>query len=57
MTTRKATIAFFANQNAARFGMYGIAGNFPMSVSACAWINCGHEIHHVNVLKECYDIK
>jgi uncharacterized damage-inducible protein DinB len=53
-TTRQATIAFFNNLPASVLKRHGIASSYPMSVRACAWIIVGHEIHHMNVMKERY---
>lgn len=55
-TSRQSTIAFFGNQNAQTLKRAGIAGNTPTSVRALAWIICGHEMHHINVIKEKYII-
>jgi uncharacterized damage-inducible protein DinB len=51
---RQGTLAFFDNQTAATLKRSGIASNYTMSVRACAWIICGHEMHHINVIKERY---
>jgi uncharacterized damage-inducible protein DinB len=51
---RNATLQFFSNLRAQQYKARGIASNFPMSVRACAWIICGHEIHHTNVIYERY---
>lgn len=32
----------------------GNANGSPMSARACAFAVIGHEIHHVEILKECY---
>ncbi|MBL7764882.1 MAG: DinB family protein [Chitinophagaceae bacterium] len=53
-TNRAATIALFNNMNAATLKRAGMASNFTMSVRACAWIICGHELHHWKVMKERY---
>ncbi len=53
-TTRQATITFFENQNAVILRRTGIASNSCMSVRACAWIICGHEIHHLQVIANKY---
>lgn len=53
-TTRAASIAFFNNQSAPVLKRIGMASNYNMSVRACAWIICGHELHHVNVIHERY---
>lgn len=52
--TRHATLAFFQNQSTAILKRSGIAGNTPTSVRACAWIICGHELHHRIVINERY---
>ncbi len=53
-TTRAATLAFFQNQKVASLKRTGIASNASMSVRACAWIICGHEIHHYRFIKSNY---
>lgn len=51
---RQSTLAFFENQTAASLRRTGIASNYTMSVRACAWIICGHELHHINIINELY---
>jgi uncharacterized damage-inducible protein DinB len=51
---RQSTLAFFENQTAASLKRTGIASNYTMSVRACAWIICGHELHHINTINEKY---
>lgn len=53
-TTRAATLAFFSNQSAAILKRKGFAGNTPTSVRACAWMICGHELHHWKVIQDRY---
>lgn len=53
-TTRAATLAFFSNQSSAILKRTGIASNTPTSVRACAWIICGHELHHWKVIQDRY---
>jgi uncharacterized damage-inducible protein DinB len=53
-TTRLGTIAFFQNQKVDVLKRAGIASNATMSVRACAWIICGHELHHWGVINERY---
>lgn len=53
-TNRQASICFFANQSAAELKRTGIAGNYTMSVRACAYIICGHEKHHLQIIQERY---
>ena len=51
---RNATLAFFENLTTKDFKKVGYASNTPTSVRACAWIICGHELHHFNVIKQKY---
>ncbi len=51
---RQASLAFFNNQTAETFKLKGIAGSTPTSVRALAWIICGHEKHHWQVIQERY---
>jgi DinB superfamily len=53
-TQRAATICFYKNISNTDFKKYGIASSFPMSVSATAYICCGHELHHLAVMKQKY---
>jgi uncharacterized damage-inducible protein DinB len=54
---RNATLSFFDNLPATSHKKTGIASNSAMSVRACAWIICGHELHHIKVLKQKYLVK
>jgi uncharacterized damage-inducible protein DinB len=51
---RQATLSFYNLQTATTLKRSGIASNYTTSVRACAWIICGHEMHHINVIKEKY---
>ena len=51
---RNATLAFFENISIKDLKRTGYASNTPTSVRACAWIICGHELHHFNVIKQKY---
>ena len=51
---RNATVAFFENITVKDLKKTGYASNTPTSVRACAWIVCGHELHHFNVIKQKY---
>lgn len=51
---RNASIQFFNNLTAAQLKRSGIASSYTMSVRACAWIICGHELHHGKVIGERY---
>ena len=53
-TTRQATLAFFNNQSADTYKRAGLAGNTTTTVRALAWITCGHELHHLGVMRERY---
>jgi uncharacterized damage-inducible protein DinB len=54
---RNATLSFFDNLPATSHKKSGIASNSAMSVRACAWIICGHELHHMNVIQQKYLLK
>lgn len=51
---RAASIALFANLDAAAWDRRGIASGAVMSVRALAWIVAGHELHHNRSLREQY---
>jgi len=51
---RAATITLFRGFDAAAWDRTGTASDNKVSVRALAWITSGHEIHHVNILKERY---
>lgn len=51
---RQSTVDFFSNLSAAQLKRTGIASSYTMSVRACAWIICGHELHHLQVIRERY---
>ena len=53
-SVRSATITFFQNLSENKFEHTGIANNNILSVRACGFIICGHEIHHTNVVRERY---
>ena len=54
---RNATLSFYENVTTASLKKTGIASNSAMSVRACGWIICGHELHHINVIKQKYLLK
>jgi hypothetical protein len=51
---RAASVALFANLDAAAWQRRGIASNNVMGVRALAWIIAGHELHHNRSLREQY---
>ena len=51
---RKATLAFMASCTDETLVRAGVASNSPLSVRAAAYICCGHEIHHMNIITERY---
>jgi uncharacterized damage-inducible protein DinB len=53
-TQRTASIAFYKNLSHKELKRCGIASNFDMSVSATLFIICGHELHHLQIIKERY---
>src|SRR6476659_8340730 len=53
-TIRKATITLFENLDEAAFLRTGIANGHIVSVRALAYHIAGHELHHMNVIRERY---
>ena len=53
-TVRAATISLFAGLPAAALTLSGIANGATMSVRAAAYHIAGHEMHHMNVVRERY---
>ncbi len=51
---RAASLALFANLDAAAWQRSGVASGNPVSVRALAWIIAGHELHHNRSLREVY---
>ena len=53
-TVRAATISLFRGFDAAALRRRGVANGNVMSVRAAAYHIAGHELHHVNVIRERY---
>jgi len=53
-TIRKATISLFKNFDEAAFLRTGTANGHIVSVRALAYHIAGHELHHMNIIKERY---
>ena len=53
-SVRKATIAFISSCSEETLLRAGVASNNPLSVRAAAYICSGHDIHHMNIIKERY---
>ena len=51
---RRATVAFFETLDAEAAARRGSANNNAISARALAYIVAGHELHHVNLLRERY---
>jgi uncharacterized damage-inducible protein DinB len=51
---RRANVLMFQNLSEAAWHRRGIANNNEISVRALAYIAAGHEIYHINILKERY---
>ncbi len=51
---RMATIALFENLDDAASSRVGTASNDPASPLAMAFVIAGHEIHHMNIIREKY---
>ena len=56
MAVHAATILLFENMADEAWDRVGMASNNPVSVRAIAYIIAGHELHHMNVLKERYGV-
>jgi len=54
VTLRNATVALFESFTEAQMKQTGNANGNVLSVRACGFIICGHEIHHSNVISERY---
>lgn len=54
ITVRAATISQYKSYNQATQQRMGEASDSPLSVRAAGFIICGHERHHIKVLKERY---
>ena len=53
-TTRRAIISLFENLNEAAFLRTGTANGHIVSVRALAYHIAGHELHHMNIIRERY---
>lgn len=53
-TVREATIHLFKSIKEEQLDKIGTASNSPLSARAAGFILIGHEIHHMNVVKERY---
>ena len=53
---RRATIALVESIDAAGLARSGVANNFPISARALCWILPGHAQHHLEVLRDRYQI-
>lgn len=53
-TVRKSTISLFSNFNDKMLKQGGVANGNKLTVHAIGYIISGHEIHHLNILKEKY---
>jgi uncharacterized damage-inducible protein DinB len=51
---RRATLAFFDSLEEDALARAGLVGGNRVTVSALAWMIAGHEIHHINSIRENY---
>lgn len=56
MAVHAATILLFENMADEAWDRMGTASNNPISVRALAYIIAGHELHHMNVLRDHYGV-
>lgn len=54
-SVRDATISLFENMSPAAFDRLGTASGHPTSPLALVYIIAGHELHHLNILREKYE--
>lgn len=53
-TVRAATLTLFRNLDSAAWSRRGVANNNEITVRAAAYIMAGHELHHVQIVKDRY---
>jgi len=51
---RKSTVLFFKSLGKRELGRMGKANQMPTNARVLAWFLAGHELHHLNILKERY---
>lgn len=51
---RQATLTLLGNLTDEAWGRMGTASECPVSVRALAYMTAGHELHHLNIIKERY---
>jgi len=56
VAVRAATVALYRGLGDEEVGRRGTANGAEVSVRALAWITAGHELHHVTLLRERYDV-
>lgn len=54
LAVRTATVMLFNTFSEETLQQMGVASNSPLSVRAAGYIICGHEKHHITILKERY---
>lgn len=54
LAVRTASICLFKSFDDTNLMKSGIANNSKMSVRASGFVICGHELHHLNIIKERY---
>ena len=54
---RAASLAFFGGMSAEQLERSGIANGNSITVRAFPWILAGHELHHLDVLRERYEVE
>ena len=56
MAVHAGTILLFENMSDAAWNRVGTASGMPVGVRSLAYLCAGHELHHMNILKERYDV-
>ena len=54
ISVRTATISLFKSFSEKTMNNTGMANEKPLSVQAAGHIVCGHELHHINIIKDRY---
>ena len=57
IAVRRATLALVESIDADALARTGVASTFPISARALCWILPGHAEHHLDVLRERYNVK
>lgn len=57
IAVRRSTLALIDSLDDTSIGNSGVANNNPVSARAICWILAGHTQHHLDILRERYDVR